>query len=349
MRRIIPGLLMVVVLIAAQGCGSSQKAPTLLGAGSTFVYPLFSKMFSEYQTTHGTRVNYQAIGSGGGIRQLLNHTVDFGATDAFMSEEELQQAGGSILHIPICLGAVVLSYNVPNAPPLKFTPDVIADIFLGKITKWNDPRIAEVNPGIALPDLEITVIHRSDGSGTTYIFSDYLSKVSPEWAEKVGRGKSLNWPVGLGAKGNPGVAGLIQQTPGAIGYIELTYALQMGIPFADIQNASGKFVRPSVLSVSKAAEIPIPPDTRISLTNTQAPDGYPISGFTWIIVYQEQNYGGRAKARAQALANLLWWMIHEGQSYAEPLNYAPLPEPAVKAAESLLRSLTYQGQPLLTD
>ena len=347
MKKVWTGFALTVSMLGVQACSSAQKTTTLLGAGSTFVYPLFSKMFSEYQSSHGTKVNYQAIGSGGGIRQLINHTVDFGATDAFMSDEELQQAGGAILHIPICLGAVVLSYNLPQAPPLRLTPEVIADIFLGNITNWNDPRIAEVNPGIFLPDLEITVIHRSDGSGTTYIFSDYLSKVSPEWAKRVGRGKSLNWPVGLGAKGNPGVAGLIQQTPGAIGYIELTYALQMGIPFATVQNASGKFIHPSVQSVSKAAEIPIPPDTRVSLTNTDAPDGYPISGFTWVIVYQEQSYGGRSKARAEALAQLLWWMIHEGQSYTQPLNYAPLPESAVKAAETLLRSLTYQGQPLL--
>ena len=322
------------------------KGVELLGAGATFPYPLYSKMFYTYWKEKGVKVNYQAIGSGGGIRQIMNMTVDFGGSDAFMSDEELQRVPAKILHIPVCLGAVVLTYNVPGNPKLKFTADLIADIFLGKITTWNDKRIAEVNPEVKLPDMSIVIVHRSDGSGTTFIFTDYLSKVNSEWENRVGRGKAINWPVGLGAKGNPGVAGLIRQLPGALGYVELVYAFQNRMPVAPIQNKKGKFVQPDIASTSLAANVTLPEDTRVSLTNTETPEGYPISSFTWVLVYQEQAYKKRAMEKAGELVKLLWWMTHEGQKYTGPLHYAPLPTQAVKKAEKIIKSITYNGNPI---
>jgi len=321
---------------------------TLIGAGATFPYPLYDKWFNVYYQQTGIKVNYQAIGSGGGIRQLMHRIIDFGGTDAFMSDNELKKAPAEILHIPTCLGAVVITYNLPGNPILKLTPGVIADIFLGKIKNWNDERITSLNPEVKLPNLHIVVVHRSEGSGTTFIFSDYLSKVSAEWKRKVGKGKSLNWPVGLGAKGNPGVAGLIRQVPGTIGYVELIYAEKNNMPMALIQNKAGRFIKPSLNSVSLAADVDLPADTRISITNTAALDSYPISSFSWIIFYREQHYGGRSKERALALAKLLWWIIHEGQKYNENLLYARLPQSAVKKAEAIIRSLTYDGKKLVT-
>jgi phosphate transport system substrate-binding protein len=304
-------------------------------------------MFDAYYKQRGVKVNYQAIGSGGGIRQLINKTVDFGATDAFMSDDALSKTDGTILHIPTCLGAVVVTYNLPGSPHLKLTQDIIADIFLGKITNWNDPRIKKVNPAVPLPDMHIVVVHRSDGSGTTFILSDYLSNVSSTWKEKMGMGKALNWLVGLGAKGNAGVAGLVQQVPGSVGYVELVYASQNNMPISAIRNKSGNFVIPSIPSVSLAADIPLPDHTRVSITNTDAKDGYPISSFTWLILYKEQNYQGRSKERAGELMKLLRWVVHEGQDFAEPLHYAPLPKEAVKKAETILRSVVYQGEGIL--
>ncbi len=345
MRRLVRMcLLLGLVLGMFSICHAGQ---TLIGAGATFPYPLYDKWFSVYYKLTGVKVNYQAIGSGGGIRQLLSRIVDFGGTDAFMSDAELRKAPAKILHIPTCLGAVVITYNLPGNPTLRLTPDVIADIFLGKIKKWNDKRIVRLNPEVVLPSMNIVVVHRSEGSGTTFIFSDYLSKVSKEWAKKVGRGKVLNWPTGLGAKGNPGVAGLIRQIPGSIGYVELIYAQKNGMPFALIQNKAGNFIKPTLKSVSAAANIKLPADTRVSITNTDAPDGYPISSFTWIIFYKEQHYQGRSKKRALTLAKLLWWMIHEGQKYNEGLLYARLPKSAVKKAEAIIRSMTYDGKRLV--
>jgi phosphate transport system substrate-binding protein len=266
----------------------------LIGAGATFPYPLYSKMFDTYYQEHGIKINYQAIGSGGGIRQLTNKTVDFGGSDAIMSDKDLKEAGAPVLHIPTCAGAVVVTYNLAGDPQLKFTPEVIADIFLGKIKKWNDPRLTAINPEVKLTGTEITVIHRSDGSGTTAIFSSYLSKISTEWKEKVGAGPSLNWPAGLGGKGNPGVAGLVKQTPGSFGYVELIYALQNKMPYGTIKNKKGNFIKPSIASTSLAANTALPDDMKVDLTDTDAAEGYPISGFTWILVYQEQNYAGKA-------------------------------------------------------
>ncbi|MBW2646582.1 MAG: phosphate ABC transporter substrate-binding protein PstS [Deltaproteobacteria bacterium] len=338
-------MLISVLFMGGPVCWAKESA--LLGAGATFPYPLYSKIFDAYYKQRDVKINYQAIGSGGGIRQLINKTVDFGATDAFMSDKALKKADGSILHIPTCLGAVIVTYNLPGNPKLKLTPDIIADIFLGKITNWNDTRIKEINPAGSLPDMHIVVVHRSDGSGTTFIFSDYLSKVSSEWKAKIGAGKSLNWLVGLGAKGNAGVAGLVKQVPGSVGYIELVYALQNKMPVSVVKNKSGNFVAPSMESVSRAADIYLPDHTRVSITDTDAQEGYPISSFTWLILYQEQHYKGRSKERAEVLMKLLWWVVHDGQDFAEALHYAPLPKDAVEKAERILRSVVYGGDKIL--
>jgi phosphate transport system substrate-binding protein len=249
--------------------------------------------------------------------------------------------------VPIVAGAVVVTYNLPGSPELKFTPDVVADLFLGKITKWDDPRLAALNPSVKLPKTAITVVHRSDGSGTTAVFSDYLSKVSPEWKQKVGTGTSLSWPAGIGGKGNPGVAGLVKQTPGGVGYVELIYALQNKMPYASLKNRSGAFITPSLESTSVACAVAIPDDTRVSVTDTDAPDGYPISTFTWLILYKEQAYDNRPRATVEATLKLIRWMINDGQRLAEPLEYAPLPKPVVAKAEAVLRSVTYNGAPVL--
>ncbi|MFQ6105291.1 MAG: phosphate ABC transporter substrate-binding protein PstS [Candidatus Glassbacteria bacterium] len=316
----------------------------LLGAGATFPYPLYSKMFDVYHKQTGVKVNYQSIGSGGGIRQLLNRAVDFGGTDAFMSEQELGKAPGEIVHVPICLGAVAVTYNLAGIGELKFTSDALSGIFLGKITKWNDPRIQAANPDVSLPDMKIVVIHRSDGSGTTFIFTDYLSKVSDQWRESVGAGKSVNWPAGLGAKGNEGVSGLVKQIPGSIGYAELAYTVQNKMQEALIQNRNGSFIKPGLESTSLAAETELPDDMRVSITNTAASEGYPISGFTWIILYKEQDYSSRSREKAEALVKLLWWMTHEGQIYTKPLHYAPIPAQAAMQVERILESITYGGE-----
>jgi phosphate transport system substrate-binding protein len=337
----------VCVCLLTLGFATGALGMELLGAGATFPYPYYSKLFDTYYNEKGVKINYQAIGSGGGIRQLIEKTVDFGGTDAIMEAKDLQEAGAPVMHIPTCLGAVVATYNIPGNPRLKLTGEVLADIYLGKIEKWNDPRITAVNADAKMPEMNIVVIHRSDGSGTTSIFSDYLCKVSAEWKEKVGAGKSLNWPAGLGAKGNPGVAGLVKQVPGSIGYVELIYAVGNQMPYADMRNKAGAFVTPSLASVSQAASVALPDDTCVSITDTDAKAGYPISGFTWIILYKEQNYGGRSKEKAEALLNLLWWVTHQGQDLAEPLHYAPLPKDAVQKAEAMLRSAAFGGAPIL--
>ena len=298
MKKVL-GFITILLIALAFWSTVHAKEVELIGAGATFPYPLYSKMFDVYNKEYGVKVNYQAIGSGGGIRQLINKTVDFGGSDAIMSDKDLAEASAPVLHIPTCAGAVVVTYNLPGNPQLRFTPDVIADIFLGKISKWNDRRISAINPGAKLPDTNITVVHRSDGSGTTFIFSDYLSKVSREWKEKVGTGTSLNWPAGLGGKGNPGVAGLVKQTPGSIGYVELIYALQNKMPYGMVKNKKGKFVTATIASTSLAADTNLPDDMKVSLTDTDAPEGYPISGFTWILVYKDQNYAEKSEEKAK--------------------------------------------------
>ncbi|MGZ3593259.1 MAG: phosphate ABC transporter substrate-binding protein PstS [Syntrophales bacterium] len=346
MKYVLLLLLMLVALITATVDGAAREQE-LIGAGATFPYPLYSKMFDVYSKEYGVKVNYQAIGSGGGIRQLINKTVDFGGSDAIMTEADLKEASASILHIPTCAGAVVITYNLSGNPQLRFTPDVIADIFLGKIVKWNDRRLSDINPGLKLPDMNMTVVHRSDGSGTTFIFSDYLSKVSKDWKEKAGAGTSLNWPAGLGGKGNPGVAGLVKQTPGSIGYVELIYAIQNKMPYGMVKNKKGNFVTATLASTSKAADTNLPDDMKVSLTDTDAPEGYPISGFTWILVYKDQGYRDRPEEKAKELVKLLWWITHEGQKYTEPLEYAPLSKKAVEKTEKLIKSVTYKGNAIM--
>jgi phosphate transport system substrate-binding protein len=340
--------LLLAGIAGVQTKAAAQDDKTLLGAGSTFIYPLFSKMFSDYNTKTGIQVNYQSIGSGGGILQLTNKTVDFGASDGPLNDEQTTKIGAPVLHIPQASGAVVVTYNLPgDNNNISLTPDIIADIFLGKITSWSDPRIISINKGVNIPALPILVAHRSDGSGTTNIFTNYLSKVSPDWKTKVGSGGAVNWPTGLGGKGNEGVAGLVKQTPGAIGYVELIYALQNKMDYAKVQNKKGKFIVPSLASVTAAGNVKLPDDSKIFITDTDAPDGYPISGFTWVIIYKEQNYSSRSKERATQLLKLLWWNIHEGQTFAAPLNYAPLSKEALKVAEKILKSATYGGKTIL--
>ncbi len=334
------------------GCKpSSQEAPTteteasspatgpvtLNGAGSTFVYPLMSKWSSEYQKVAPTvQVNYQSIGSGGGIRQLIAHTVQFGATDGPMTDDQLKEAKSPVLHIPLAMGAVVPTYNLPElAHPIRFTPEALAGIFLGEIKTWNDPKIGSANADLKLPATPIVVVHRSDGSGTTYVWVDYLSKVSPEWKTKVGTATSVNWPVGLGGKGNEGVAGTVRQTPGSMGYVELTYALQNKMPVGPIKNQAGTFVEPSIDSVTAAAAgalSTIPDDLRYSITNSAGEKAWPVSGTVWAVVYQDMPAGPERKA----LTGFIRWALHDGQKLSPALDYAPLPAELVQRANAKL-------------
>jgi len=311
----------------------------LNGAGATFPYPMYSKWFSEYRKAHpDVEINYQSIGSGGGIRQVLAGTVDFGATDGPMTDEQLSQAKTKILHIPTVLGADVPAYNIPGVTEeLKFTPDVLAGIFLGKITSWNDPALAKINPGVNLPNQPIIVIHRSDGSGTTYIWTDYLSKVSSEWANGPGKGTSVKWPVGLGGKGNEGVAGQIRQLQGSIGYVELIYAVQNKIPYGTVKNAAGNFVKASLESVTAAAASvkSMPADFRVSITNAPGKDAYPISSFTWLLIPEKS----KDPSKGKTLADFLNWMVDDGQKMTAELAYAPLPENVATKVKAAIKQV----------
>ena len=318
---------------SADGSPAAKTSTTggadLTGAGATFPTPLYSKWFSDYAAKSGVKINYQSIGSGGGIRQLSEQTVDFGATDAPMSDAELAKAkGGAVMHIPTALGAVVVTYNLAElSAPLMLTGEVVAAIYQGQITRWNDARIAALNPSLKLPASDILVVHRSDGSGTSYVFTDYLASVSPAWATKPGRGKEVQWPTGLGAKGNEGVAGQVKQTPGAMGYIELAYANQNKLAAAHLKNANGEFVAPTIASVTAAAagaaaKLPAGTDYRVSIVNAAGAGVYPISSFTWIIAYQKQ----RDAAKGKQLVEFLKWALTDGQGLEAALDYAPLPE-----------------------
>ncbi len=312
----------------------------LTGAGATFPYPIYSKWFSDYAQRTGVKINYQSIGSGGGIRQLSEQTVDFGASDSPMSDQELASAkGGPILHFPTVMGAVVITYNLPTLNrPLNLSGDVIADIFSGKITRWNDARIVAQNRGVTLPNSDILVVHRSDGSGTTYIFSDYLSAVSPSWLGSLGKGKEIKWPVGLGGKGNEGVAGQVKQTPASIGYVELAYAKQNKLPYANVRNAAGRFVSPSIASVTAAAaamKLPKNTDYRVSIVNAPGTDSYPISSMTWILAYQNQ----QDRVKGAKLVNFLRWAYKDGEKTASSLDYAPLPPAMVAQLQNRLKSI----------
>ena len=343
-------LLGLMIIALAIDSGSANAQIQLNGAGATFPYPMYSKWFSLYGKVDATsRFNYQSIGSGGGIKQISEQTVDFGASDGPMTDEQLAAAkGGPIMHVPTVMGAVVLTYNVEGVKTgLKLTPDVIADIFTGRIVKWNDGAIAKANPGVELPPRDIVVVHRSDGSGTSYIFTDYLSKVSANWRDKVGRGTAVSWPVGLGGKGNEGVTGLVKQTPFSIGYVELIYALSNDLPYASVKNKSGEFVKPSLESVTAAAAgvaADMPEDFRVSITDAPGPAAYPISGMTWLLVYEKQ----KDAEKGQKLVGFLNWMLGDGQKQASDLHYAPLP-PAVatKALAALGKITTSDGKPLL--
>ncbi|HWX54093.1 MAG TPA: phosphate ABC transporter substrate-binding protein PstS [Verrucomicrobiae bacterium] len=311
----------------------------LTGAGATFPYPIYSKWFSEYHKLHpGVEVNYQSIGSGGGIKQVQAKTVDFGASDGPMSDEQLKATGFPLVHIPTVLGAVAPFYNLPSVKQdLKFTPDVLADIFLGKITKWNDPRLAKANPGVKFPDTEILVVHRSDSSGTTYIFTDFLSKVSDEWKTKVGKNTAVNWPVGLGGKGSEGVTGTVKQTEGSIGYVELLYATENHIPFGSVQNAAGQFVKASLESTTAAAASvqEMPDDFRVSITNAPGKTSYPIASFTWLLVPVQWSDAGKKKV----MIDFLNWMVDKGEPMASSLQYAPLPENVAKKVKARIKAI----------
>ena len=357
----IPIVAVMVAVIALAGCNAPTGGPAvpptppvksinLTGAGATFPAPLYTKWFDEYNKLTGVKVNYQPIGSGGGISQITEGTVDFGASDGIMTEAQLtkaEQKSGPILHIPMTSGAVAVIYNLAGigSGQLKLTGDVLAGIYLKKITRWNDPAIASLNPDLKLPDAAIAVVFRSDGSGTTYIFTNYLSKVSQDWSSQVGNATSVKWPGDIGGQGNAGVAGQVQQIPNSIGYVELAYAKQNKLAWAKLRNAAGNFIEPSPEATTRAAEgVTLPDDMKVMLTNSSNPDAYPIVGFTWMLVYVNQ----KDKDKGEALAKMLWWAIHDGQQYTGPLTYASLAAPAVLKAENAVLSIKFQGQPLIT-
>jgi len=315
--------LLATVLLA--GVATTASAQMMInGAGATFPYPIYSKWFDEYaKVDPSVRFNYQSIGSGGGQKQILAQTVDFGASDGPMSDDNLSKAPGKLLHIPTVAGAVVITYNLPGNPSLKLDGDSIAGIYLGQIKKWNDPKLTALNSGAKLPDQDIVVVLRSDGSGTTFIFTDYVSKVSSEWKQKAGNNTSVNWPTGIGGKGNEGVSGQVKQTPGAIGYVELIYAIQNKMPYAEVKNSAGQFVKPTIDSVTAAlATAEIPDDFRFSMTNAPGKDAYPICGATWLLVYEQQ----KDAAKGKKLVEFLKWAAKDGEKMAKDLDYAPLPD-----------------------
>ncbi len=321
---------------------------SLSGAGATFPLPFYNMAFEQYTKATGEKITYGGIGSGGGIRSLSDKVVDFGASDAFLSNKELGAMPAPVVHIPTCSGAVVVAFNLPGVQSIKLTPAVLVDIFMGKIKNWNDASLKKLNPSVKFPNLAITVVYRSDGSGTTNMFTDYLTKVSKEWATKLGSGKTVNWLTGIGAKGNPGVAGTISQTKGAIGYVGSEYSFAQKIPTAYLQNKAGKFIKPSITSISAAGKSSIPADTRVMLTNSDAALAYPISGFTWILIYKDQDYANRSLAQAQATVKLLDWMLSaNAQKIASTVNYAPLPASVVKQAKAILRTVTYNGKQVI--
>ena len=332
------GVMAGVALVAG-----ARAAVLVNGAGATFPYPIYSKWFDEFNKLNpDTRINYQSIGSGGGIRQVTDGTVDFGASDGPMTDEQLAAAKTPILHLPTVLGAVVPTFNLPDVERLRFTSEALAGIFTGAITQWNDPAIAKENPDAKLPAAAIVPVHRSDGSGTTYVFTDYLAKVSPEWQKKVGRGTSVNWPVGLGGKGNEGVTGLVKLTPNSIGYVELVYAVQNKLPYADMRNHAGRFVQAnleSVTAAAAAAATDMPADFRVSITDPAAPDAYPIASFTWLLVPSRIN----DPAKGTAIKKFLQWMLVDGQVFAPQLGYAPLPAAVVAREQQTLGSIQIGG------
>lgn len=338
-------------LLLSIGYGGSASAQMLMnGAGATFPYPIYSKWFDEYtKVDPSVRFNYQSIGSGGGIEQTRQRTVDFGASDAPLSDQQLSEMGRPILLIPTVAGSIAISYNVPGVGGgLRLTPENIADIYLGTLTKWNDPRLKANNPTLNLPDSAIVVVHRSDGSGTTFHFTSFLSLVSPEWAKKVGHNTSVSWPAGIGGKGNEGVAGVVKQTPGAVGYVELAYVIQNKLTYAEVKNRDGQWVAPSLPATTAAAaggaaQMAKTHDVRVSISYAPGQNTYPIAGFTYLLIPKDQDNAEKGKA----LVKFLWWAIHDGERFAPDLLYASLPPDVVKINEGLIKSITYQGRPLL--
>lgn len=346
--RLLASSVLIASLLFSLACSSSTGGNVQLqGAGATFPNPLYQKWLSEYGKLHSNiKIDYQSVGSGAGIKQIKEGTIDFGASDSPMKDDDLKSAPGELVHIPTVLGAVVLTYNLSGVnQTLKFSPDVVADIFLGKIKKWDDARIAADNAGVKLPAADITVVHRSDGSGTSAVFTDYLSKVSAEWKERVGSGTSPSWPVGIGGKGNEGVTGQVKNTPNTLGYVELVYAVQNKLPVAHVKNASGAFVEPTIDAVTAAAAASVastPDDLRVSITNAAGANVYPISSYTYILVYKAQ----KDAAKGKALVDFLWWGLHDGEGFAKELQYAPLPAEIVKRAEQKINSITAGGTAL---
>ena len=352
MKKIFLSVMSLVITIAMVSCGGSTKSGAresqeLAGAGATFPLPFYNVAFEQFGQVNGDQVAYGGIGSGGGVRNLRDKIVDFAGSDAFLSDKEMAEMA-PVVHIPTCMGAVVLAYNLDGVKELKLSGEIIADIFAGEIKMWNDERLAALNPGVELPAEAIIPVYRSDGSGTTFVFTDYLTKVSPMWASKYGMGKSVNFPIGQAAKGNPGVAGVIKQTKNTIGYVGSEYAFAQGIPYASIENLHGEFIQPSSATISAAASGEIPADTRCSITNSDAVGAYPISTFTWMIIYKEQNYSDRTKEQAEATLDLLRYILSdEAQNITSEVHYAPLPAKAKELSLINLKTVTYNGTPIL--
>lgn len=355
MRHFLLCSLLSVLLLSCNNVssdsGGNRPETSISGAGATFPYPYYNIVFRDYMRQHdGITVNYGAIGSGGGIRSLRDRSVDFGASDAFLNQKEIESMNAEVIHIATCMGGVVMAYTLEGVDSLRLTGPLIADIYLGKIKKWNDARLAAENPTVKLPDLDITPVYRSDGSGTTYNFSEYLCVVSSEWNRIMGKGKALKWEAGIAAKGNPGVAGIVQQTNGAIGYIGSEYALSLKLPTAKLKNRAGRYVDATLASISAAANVELPDDMRATITDSDDPTAYPMSLFTWILVYREQQYDNRTQQDAQQLVDLLNYMISpEGQKVAAQINYAPLPGQALEKNRKLIGKITYGGAPVAPD
>ncbi len=351
MKKIISSVMTLAVALVMASCGGSnngaREAQELSGAGATFPLPFYNVVFEQFSQANGDVVAYGGIGSGGGVRNLRDKIVDFAGSDAYLSDKEMGEMN-PVIHVPTCMGAVVLAYNLEGVEKLNLSGELIADIFAGEVKMWNDARIAELNPGVTLPSEAIIPVFRSDGSGTTFVFTDYLTKVSASWAEKYGAGKSVNFPAGQAAKGNPGVAGVISQTKNSIGYVGSEYAFAQKIPYAIVKNQRGELVEPNAESISAAASGEIPADTRTSITNSDAAGAYPISCFTWMIIYKEQNYSDRTKEQAMATLDLLQYILSpDAQQLTSEVHYAPLPEKAKELSMKNLKSVTYNGEQLL--
>lgn len=340
LKKLLLNLILLTLLI------SPTYGIDILGGGATFPYPLYKKLFNQYEASTGVSIQYLGIGSGKGYTQFFDNSIDFAGTDMFFNDELIQDLNRDVIHIPTCLGGVAITYNLPGNPELNLSSDILSDIFTGKITKWNDPKIEKINPAITLPDMYIVVVHRSDISGTTFIFTEFLSKTNSYWKENIGITPQLKWPTGVGAEGNLGVSKLVQQISGSITYQELVHALSNKISVAHIENKKGNFIKPTLESISLSGDTKISDDTRVSLVNTDAKYGYPISSFTWLVINKEQSYNGRTKKEAKQLKDFLWWMTHEAQTLIEKNGYSKLHKSVVKKVENNLNSITYYGKPL---